>query len=1546
MVIADILPGYSDYFTLLHNNSRVDEWLTWLINKGRYPNAGGQTNGDAWGSKVEATPMYLSMEESVAILSNPSINYSDNKFTLYYPPSGEPTIERPQGHFVLQQTGGTYNLGYTQDPSDMNVNFTDANGDQWFLQYFQNNTADRSSPSSFSGYVWVCPDRKLIRAVMAGSNMKADATITGVPGSDGPAQYANADANTNLLLGNGLLDVNALNDVDTFISYVANLKSNLQQSFGTNYDYKIELVGESQSGYYVEYGLLKAARDGKSSLFNKAFILNGLSIGIARRSIANRLGITLEALQNYENSQFGKITEVITPPDFVGSLVPPIQTVEALLANLISSQVLRTQERFFDPKSRSDAINYIHLSPIHYLYNGNPQYPDDYSIVDYIALRLQRDLDMTQNDAEGLASVSLLTGSGLAANVAREALKDYITGLFHVSQTYDPVFRGFNLGNPMVWDQTHPLIDWYPRGYWSIIPNNIDFISSTGAAAKLALGISSNNYVNGTSGNNTFVVNDPNQIIIEGTNGGTDTVNVIHAGIEHTEYLLDANVENMTESGTIGITGVGNSSNNQFTGNSTNSIYKAGDGNDLINGKGGNDSPDGGNGDDIYQFDDAWGQDLILNDASGTDTLDFSTVTQVLQANLSTSAVTSGSNSVTWSGAFIDNVIGGIANDIITGNANANVLDGGSGNDSLLGGSGNDTYVLKANSGTDTINDSAGLDTIDLSNLTTGLTVDLNAISLGYGSGGAPSPTVDKTLLNLNSQTDGSTTFLDVYGNNWSALGNANVQSANSWKSGEKYIELDGDGDYIQNSTVQLDGDAFTIRWKQKFANFNGPQELLNSTAVDFPFSIGFYYSQLEWYLSSNGTSYDISEAGHSANYTWNTNQWYDFEFSYSTTEGYKLFVDGNLEISESNTAKLSAIPGIRFGSAGTYGFVESSLADIYITNEAQLHTTNFTPSTSSALELYGSSGPANSISWDANTIENVIGTSGNDTLIGTSANNVLNGQSGNDTLNGGAGIDTFIGGAGNDTFIVDTTTETITENASEGTDSVQSSVTYTLGTNVENLTLTGSSNINGTGNTLDNVLTGNSGNNSLTGGTGNDTYVFGNAFGTDSVNDSGGTDTLDFSAYTHGGLTVNLTTTNVSVGGSGGPSTDKTLLDLNGQTDGSTTFPDIFSNTWSALGNANVQSANSWKSGEKYIALDGDGDYIQNSTVQLDGDAFTIRWKQKFTNFDGAQELLNSTANDYPFSVGFYYNQLEWYLSSNGTSYDISEAGHSENYTWNTDQWYDFELSYSNTSGYKLFVDGNLEISSSNTAKLSSIPGIRFGSAGTYGFVESSLADIYITNEAQLHTGNFTPSTSSALDLYGSSGPVSSLSWNTNAIENVIGTNGNDALTGMTVANVLAGGAGNDTITAGAGNDTLTGGLGTDILDGGTGNDIYKFAKGDGVDTVNDTGNTADTADKLLFDSSVAQSEVAFWMNGSNLEIGYTSNSTDSITIQNQSTSSNTVERLELGTGYYLTTANINQIIQDMNAYATNNSITITSLNDVKNDAGLMAIVNSGWHS
>lgn len=121
-----------------------------------------------------------------------------------------------------------------------------------------------------------------------------------------------------------------------------------------------------------------------------------------------------------------------------------------------------------------------------------------------------------------------------------------------------------------------------------------------------------------------------------------------------------------------------------------------------------------------------------------------------------------------------------------------------------------------------------------------------------------------------------------------------------------------------------------------------------------------------------------------------------------------------------------------------------------------------------------------------------IYGQGGADNLAGGDGNDALTGGGGTDALDGGTGNDTMAGGAGKDTYVVDNSSDIVTENSGDGTDTVQAGVTYSLAANVEDLTLTGSASINGTGNSLANTITGNGGNNTLDGGSGNDAMAGG----------------------------------------------------------------------------------------------------------------------------------------------------------------------------------------------------------------------------------------------------------------------------------------------------------------------------------------------------------------------------------------------------------------------------------------------------------------------
>ena len=104
----------------------------------------------------------------------------------------------------------------------------------------------------------------------------------------------------------------------------------------------------------------------------------------------------------------------------------------------------------------------------------------------------------------------------------------------------------------------------------------------------------------------------------------------------------------------------------------------------------------------------------------------------------------------------------------------------------------------------------------------------------------------------------------------------------------------------------------------------------------------------------------------------------------------------------------------------------------------------------------------------DRNALGNqIVGNSGDNDLWGLGGDDILKGFGGDDILIGGTGDDTMVGGSGDDYYVVDSEGDWVYEYANQGTDTVESSVTYTLGDYVEKLILSGSGNINGYGNGL-----------------------------------------------------------------------------------------------------------------------------------------------------------------------------------------------------------------------------------------------------------------------------------------------------------------------------------------------------------------------------------------------------------------------------------------------------------------------------------------------
>ena len=168
---------------------------------------------------------------------------------------------------------------------------------------------------------------------------------------------------------------------------------------------------------------------------------------------------------------------------------------------------------------------------------------------------------------------------------------------------------------------------------------------------------------------------------------------------------------------------------------------------------------------------------------------------------------------------------------------------------------------------------------------------------------------------------------------------------------------------------------------------------------------------------------------------------------------------------------------------------------------------------------------------------------------------------------------------------------------------------------------------------------------------------------------------------------------------------------------------------------------------------------------------------------------------------------------------------------------------------------------------------------------------------------------------------------------------------TGNSLDNIIIGNHGDNSLYGLGGNDTLYGNAGNDTLVGGAGSDVYGFSLGDGSDTIRDTGSDTAT-DVISFDASVSKDTIAFFKDGRGLSIAY--GDTDYILVSPQGYSPRAIdagiEKVQLSDGFFLTDSDINTIIQDIAFYAIDHGISLTSVDDVKNNGELMSIIANAW--
>jgi Ca2+-binding RTX toxin-like protein len=454
-----------------------------------------------------------------------------------------------------------------------------------------------------------------------------------------------------------------------------------------------------------------------------------------------------------------------------------------------------------------------------------------------------------------------------------------------------------------------------------------------------------------------------------------------------------------------------------------------------------------------------------------------------------------------------DQLYGNAGNDTLIGNAGNDLLDGGTGNDTLIGGLGNDTYVVDSLSDIITENSGEGIDTVQ-SSITWTLGNNLENLTLTGTSA------INGTGNALNNALTGNAgnNILNGGAGNDTLIGKAGNDTYIVDSASDTIVELAGEGtDTVKSSVSWTLGDNLENLTLTGSSSIKGTGNSLDNT------------------LTGNAGN-NILDGG----------------------AGNDTLVGGagdDLYIVDSTSDKITEV-----ASAGT-DTVQSS---VNWTLGANLENLTLTGNSI----LSGTGNTLNNIliaNSAGNTLDGGIGNDtltgdiGNDTLLGGAGNDILLGNTGDDLLDGGAGNDTLIGGLGNDTYVVDSLSDIITENTGEGIDTVNSSISWTLGDNLENLTLTGTSAINGTGNALNNTLTGNAGNNILDGGLGNDILIGGlgnDTYIVDSVSDvvtelvGEGTDTVKSSiSWTLGDNLENLTLTGTTVLSGTGNALDNILI-------------------------------------------------------------------------------------------------------------------------------------------------------------------------------------------------------------------------------------------------------------------------------------------------------------------------------------------------------------------------------------------------------------------
>jgi Ca2+-binding RTX toxin-like protein len=827
-----------------------------------------------------------------------------------------------------------------------------------------------------------------------------------------------------------------------------------------------------------------------------------------------------------------------------------------------------------------------------------------------------------------------------------------------------------------------------------------------------------------------------------------------------------------------------------------------------------------------------------------------------------------------------DILAGGMGNDELWGGTGNDTLHGGEGNDILNGGSGNDVYLFNRGDDHDVVNNSDVISAMDT--IRFGVGVSDNDV-LAFSRGGSD------VILKIKNSTD----QIELRGYNYAA----NTVDGITYDRKIDRVEF-ANGVVWDQAKIQEILDQ-TANNKAPVINGSVPAlEAYQGSAFTYAFAVDTITDPDVW----DSIVYSVKMQDGTA-----LPGWLSFDPATKTLSGTPGPADvGSMQFILSGTDNFGA-------AASTYvnfsvlppnqaPVPANELGKLLRGNSADnaLHggTGNDTLNGGAGADtLYGGSGDDvyvvedsndvlveyagegidrvnSSISWTLGEhLENLtlIGSAAidgtgnelNNLLRGNSADNRLYGGAGNDTLNGDLGADTLYGGSGNDVYVVDDAGDSIVEYAGEGTDRVNSSISWTLGEHLEKLTLTGSAAIDGAGNELDNVLRGNSGSNVLHGGAGNDT-----------LNGGAGADTL--------------------YGGSGN---DVYVVDDQG---------DVIVE-YAGEGIDRVNSSISWTLGEHLenltltgsATIDGTGNELDN-VLRGNAGNNVLRGgagNDTLNGGAGADTLYGGSGNDV-YVVGDAGNVVVEYADEGidrvNSSISWTLGDNLENLTL-TDK--------TDIDGTGNELDNVLRGNAGNNVLRGGDGNDTLnGGAGADTLYGGSGNDVYVVGDA----GNVVVEyADEGIDRVNSS-----ISWTLDANQENLTLTGSAAIdgTGNELDNVLRGNSGSNVLHGGAGNDTLR---------GGTGNDTYLFGRGDGIDRIVENDATPGNSDLALFGEGISEEQLWFRRTSNHLEVSVIGSSDKLIVHDWYLGEQYRVERFQTAEGNALLDSQVQNLVDAMASFA-----------------------------